>query len=119
MTEDSEGLVTVLEDIRRWVKIIGIQEAKPLLKDALSAENGETRLHKRQVYHLTDGNHSTRDIPDIVEPSRSTVMRWQSQWAAMGLLEKNGGNAPYNHVISLEEAGLETPELPESNAEND
>lgn len=110
MTEDTDD---ILRDIRRWVKIIGIQEAKSVMDDALSAEDAEDQEELRIIYHLSDGEHSTRDIAEYVSVGRQAVSNRQSSWSKMGLLEKEHSRAPYEHVISLEEAGLEVPEIPE------
>jgi len=109
----------ILRDIRRWVKIIGIQEARDIMIDALSAEDSEEQENLRLVYHLSDGEHSTRDIHDVVSFGRQKIMRKQKEWAKMGLLEKEHSRAPYEHVISLEEAGLEVPEIPDPEEESD
>ncbi len=31
----------------------------------------------------------------------------------MGVIERNAPNSPYHHVISLEEVGIEVPDIPE------
>lgn len=116
MTEDTDD---ILRDIRRWVKIIGIQEAKSIMDDALSAENPEEEEQLRLVYHLTDGEHSTRDIYDYAGFGRNKIIDLQKSWGKMGLLEKEHSRAPYEHIISLEEAGLEVPEIPEPEEESE
>lgn len=110
MTEDTDD---ILRDIRRWIKIIGIQEAKSIMNAALSAEDPEDQEELRIIYHLSDGEHSTRGITEHVSVGRSTVSRRQKSWAKMGLLEKEHSRVPYEHIISLEEAGLEVPEISE------
>jgi len=110
VTEDTDD---ILRDIRRWVKIIGIQEAKSVIDDALSAEDAEEEEQLRLVYHLTDGEHSTRDIYDYADFGRNKIINLQKSWSKMGLLEKEHTRAPYESVISLEEAGLEVPEVPD------
>lgn len=116
MTEETDD---ILRDIRRWVKIIGIQEAKSVMDDALSAENSEDQEELRTIYHLSDGEHSTRDITEHVAVGRNTVNRRQKSWAKMGLLEKEHSYAPYEHIISLEEAGLGVPEISEPEEESE
>lgn len=116
MTEDTDDL---LRDIRRWVKIIGIQEARSIMIEALSAEDSQNQGNLRLIYHLSDGEHSTRDIHEVVSFGRNKIMSKQKQWARMGLLEKEHSRAPYEQVISLEEAGLEVPEIPEPEEESE
>jgi len=116
VTEDTDD---ILRDIRQWVKIIGIQEAKYVMDEALSAEDSEAQEELRIIYHLTDGEHSTRDIAEYVSVGRQAVSNRQSSWSKMGLLEKEHSRAPHEHVISLEEAGLEAPEIPDPEEESD
>lgn len=116
MTEDTDD---ILRDIRRWVKIIGIQEAKSVMDSALSAEDPDDQEELRIIYHLSDGDHATRDIAKHVSVGRQAVSNRQSSWSKMGLLEKEHSRAPYEHVISLEEAGLEVPDIPEPDEESE
>jgi DNA-binding MarR family transcriptional regulator len=116
VTEDTDD---ILRDIRRWVKIIGIQEAKSVMNEALSAEDSQAQEELRIIYHLSDGEHSTRDIAEHVSVGRQAVSNRQSSWSKMSLLEKEHSRAPYEHVISLEEAGLEVPEIPDPEEESD
>lgn len=115
----SEETVSVLKDIQRWVKIIGIQEARDVMSDALSADDEEEETELRITYHLSNGENSTRNIANHVSHGRDWVSNRQQQWAKMGLVEQEHSRSPYEHVITLEEAGLEVPEIPTSEEEND
>ncbi|WP_327053160.1 hypothetical protein [Halomicrococcus gelatinilyticus] len=110
MTEDTDD---ILRDIRRWVKIIGIQEAKPALVESLSSDDEEEERDLRITYHLTDGEHSTRDISERISYSRYWISSRYDEWSNMGVIERDGSNSPYEHIISLEEAGIEIPEIPD------
>lgn len=116
MTEETDD---ILRDIQRWVKIIGIQEAKSVMDDALSAEDPADQEELRTIYHLSNGENSTRDIAEHVSVGRNAVSTRQKSWSKMGLLEKEHSRAPYEHVISLEEAGLEVPEIPKPDEESE
>lgn len=109
MTEDANE---ILMDIRRWLKIIGIQEAKPVIRDALSDEDEEVQRALRITYHLTDGEHSTRDIAEYIQFAYGWVATRQGEWSNMGLVERDNSSSSYRHLIGLEEVGLEVPELP-------
>ena len=114
MTEDTGD---ILRDIRRWVKVIGIQEAKAVMDDALSAEDSGDQEELRIIYHLSNGENSTRHIAEHVSVGKDAISTRQKSWAKMGLLEKEHSRASYEHVISLEEAGIEIPEIPEPEEE--
>ena len=114
MTEDTDD---ILRGIRRWVKVIGIQEAKAVMDDALSAEDSGDQEELRIIYHLSNGENSTRDIAEHVSVGKDAISTRQKSWAKMGLLEKEHSRASYEHVISLEEAGIEIPKIPEPEEE--
>lgn len=111
--------ISVLNDILKWVKIIGLQQAQDVMRDALSDSDGDTANQLRIIYHLTDGQHSASDIANHVSVSSRTVSRRQQQWAKMGLVEKENQVSPYRHLITLEEAGLEVPDIPDPDGDND
>lgn len=115
---NEDELIDILKDIRRWVKITGLQEAKPVLKDALSHDDEERQRDLRIVYHLTDGSNSRRDIEDDISFSRAWVGDRHAEWSNMGLIERDGPNDQYRHIISLQEAGIEVPE-PRENGEEE
>lgn len=110
MSDDTDD---ILRDIRRWVKIIGIQEAKPVLEDALTTDDPEKEEKLRLTYHLTNGENSTRDIAKIVDWHYATISKKQSEWAEMGIVDRANSSESYSHVISLDEAGIEVPDIPE------
>lgn len=115
----SDEAVTVLKDIQRWIKIIGIQEAREVLGNALSGSSDDENEELRIIYYLTNGENSTRDIARHVSIGKDAIGSRQQQWAKMGLVEKEHQRAPYKSLISLEEAGLEVPEIPEPGSDDD
>lgn len=115
----SDEVVEVLKDIQRWVQIIGIQEAREVMEDGLSDDDEVVQNDLRIAYHLTNGDNSTRDIATHVSGGRDWVSSRQRQWAKMGLVEQEHSRAPYEHIITLEEAGMDIPEVPTDEEEND
>jgi hypothetical protein len=116
VTEDTNE---ILRDIRQWVKIIGIQQAKPALVEVLSSDDEQKERDFRVTYHLTDGDHTTRDIAERISYSVYWISSRYDEWSNMGVIERDGSNSPYEHVISLEEAGIEVPEIPEPDDDPD
>ncbi|WP_436906712.1 hypothetical protein [Halosimplex marinum] len=105
-----DDIIDVLKDIRQWVKVIGLQQSKPVLEDALSDEDEERQRDLRITFHFTNGNNGRRAIAEKISYSRGWVRDRQEEWSNMGLIERNGSNDQYQHIISLEEAGIEIPE---------
>jgi hypothetical protein len=113
MTENDE-IVELLEDIRLWVKIIGVQEAKVILKDILSDPDDEDREKALRISnHLTDGSNSNADIAKHIDYSSEFVRNRQNEWADLGLLERSASNQPYRKIISMSEVGIEIPDIPD------
>ena len=114
-----EEVKETLNNIERWMKIIGIQQTRPLLMEMLSSEDPEEEKNLRIIYHLSNGENSTRDIADRVSVGKTAVSRRQKRWAKIGLVEKEHSRAPYQHVISLEEAGIPVPDIPDPEADEE
>lgn len=106
----TDRTVELLTDIRRWLRLIGIQEAKPVLKDVLSHDKEEKQRQYRKVYGLTDGSRSAQEIADEVDVGDSTVSRWQRDWAQKGLLDRPSPSDSWRHIVDLDQVGLEYEE---------
>lgn len=108
---DSDEVVEVLEDIRRWVKLIGLEDARANLREAIAADDDQKEKDNRIIFHLTNGERSTKDIEKFVNVTYKTVSDRQQEWAKAGLMEKPARNQPYRKLITLEEAGLGKPDI--------
>lgn len=113
MSEENDELIEVLQDIRRWVKVIGLKTARESVHDAVSHADEEKEEDNKIIFHLTDGERSTKDIEKYVSVTYKTVSDRQQEWAKAGLMEKPAPNQPYRKLISLEEAGIEIPAIPD------
>lgn len=113
MSEKDAEMLAVLKDIRRWVKLTGLEDAREKVHEAISDPDTEKEQENKIIFHLTDGERGNRGIAEHVSVSSSTVGNRRSEWAKMGLLEQPGPGEPYQKLITLEEAGIEVPEVPE------
>ena len=68
---------------------------------------------------MTDGEHTTRDIAERISYSVYWISSRYDEWSNMGVIGRDGSNSPYEHVISLEEAGIEVPEIPKPDDDSD
>ena len=110
-SESDSELVGVLEDIRRWVRLIGIQESKSVLHDAVRDSDDKKRQALKIIYYMTDGSTANSEIAEHIDYSSEFVRIRRKEWIKVGLLEKNG-RIGYNKLVSLNQAGIEEPELP-------
>lgn len=109
----SEEELQVLKDIRRWLKLSTISDARVRLEEAVSADSDEVEEENKIIFHLTDGSRGANTISEYVSVSHDTVNSRQSAWAEMGLLEKPGPTSPYRKLLTLEEAGFDIPDIPD------
>lgn len=110
-----------LREIQRWVKIIGVQEAKSVLNDILSDEDEDKQEDLRRAFHLTDGTYTRNEIANRTSYSGGWVSGRHGEWHDLGLIEKidTENRGSYRHVITLEEAGIEVPDIPDPEEESE
>lgn len=118
MSDEDEELLEVLHDIRRWLKVSGLEDAREKVNEAIADSDDEKEKENKIIFHLTNGERGAARIAEYVSVSHFTVNSRHSDWAKMGLLEKPGENEPYRKLITLEEAGIDVPEVPDVSEED-
>lgn len=76
---------------------------------------------KKLAYNLTDGKHSARDIAIQVGVSITSIHRWWREWQKLGIVTrviKKGRNV-VQKILSLEDLGIEVPEISSKDAEHE
>ena len=61
---------------------------------------------KRQVYELTDGTRSRREIAKITGISDDTIQGWWDRWVSKGLLRKDPRTGRPHKVLCLQELSI-------------
>lgn len=117
MSSNEAEIVDTLQDIRRWLKFANISEARSKVKEAVLDEDDEVERDNLIIYHLSDGDHSLRDIAEYVSVSFNTVQNRQSDWADLGLMEQPSKNSSYQKLVELDEVGLNAPDISEDTEE--
>lgn len=105
----------VLEEMLRWLKFMGRQEARGVVSDALVFEDEEKERDAKIVYQLTNGENTTKDIEEHISFSYKWVSDRHQEWAKLGIVEKESMQSPYEHILSLDELGIPHPDIPQSN----
>lgn len=118
MSETDEELLEVFQDIRRWVKLIGLEDAREKVHEAILDSDDQTEEDNKIIFHLTDGTRGAKTIAEYVSVSYQTVSNRRQAWAKVGLMEKPAPNEPYRKLITLEEAGIEVPDIPDEPEED-
>ena len=108
----------ILEEMLRWLKFTGMQQAREVIDEALTFEDDEQReKDSRIAYELTNGEYNQREISECISYSRATVGNWQDKWSKLGIVERDSDYSPYEHLVSLSDLGLQRPEIPDPNEE--
>ena len=105
----------LMEEMVKWLRFMGTQEARDVISDALSYDDKEKEEAAKIAYQLTNGKNTTRDIAEYIPFSYRWVSYRHSDWATLGIIEKESEQAPYKHLIPLDAIGIEYSEIPESN----
>lgn len=103
----------ILQEILKWLKFMGRQEARDVVESALSYDDEEKERAARITYQLTNGKNSTKDIARHISFSYRWVSSRHQEWATQGIVEKDGVQSPYEHILTLDELGIESPEIPD------
>jgi len=116
----AERQTEILEEMLNWIRFMGMNEARDVIDDALSyEENEEKERSARIAYELTDGTNSTTDIEAYIDYSYKWVSSRQIEWAKLGIVDKPGENQSYEHLASLTELGLDCPDIPDPETEDE
>ncbi|MCK4334306.1 helix-turn-helix domain-containing protein [candidate division WOR-3 bacterium] len=100
----------LLAEILKWTKIQAIPHVKEVLRAVLDDEK------KLLAYHMTDGKNGVKEIAEATGVSIATISGWWKAWEQQGLIEELKGRKK-RKVFSLEEMGIEVPEIPSSKGE--
>ena len=108
-TENDHQIVTLLEELVRWTRFQGVQQAKQVLEKLLAdPEKDDT---PKLVYHLSDGKTSG-DIAKVARVSSQTVRNYWRAWFASGIVtpsQKHKGR--FEKVFNLEDLGISLPKF--------
>lgn len=89
----------VLEEILAWTRAMAIPGVRKTLEATLLSAN------ERQVYELSNGERTTREIAVEVGVGHNTVARWWRKWRALGIcVEATQGRA--KHLVRLNDLGI-------------
>jgi len=100
----------LLREMLKWLKFSGMQQAKEVVDNTLTHEEEQKEREYRKVYELSNGDNSQSDIAEYISCSSVTVGNWQKKWTKVGILQQNP-DGKYEHLILLENLGLECPPL--------
>lgn len=89
----------LLKEILKWQKIQGMSVFKSLASVLLDSKE------KREVYEMTDGTLSVKQISEKAKVATGTISNWWSKWLAEGILYREGNR--YVKTVTLKNLFLE------------
>lgn len=100
--DNLENLTNMFAEFLTIYKFVNKKKIADMLKSEL--ENQQ----KVDIYQLSDGEHSTRDIASQVTPKcgHNTVARCWKQWALQGLVVPTERKGRFKAAFNLEEYGI-------------
>ena len=100
--DNLENLTNLLSDFLTIYKFVN----KKTVSDMLSAELNKAQLF--EIYQLTDGNNSTRDIASKLNQkcTHVTIANIWKRWASKGIVVPAETKGRFKAAFSLEEYGI-------------
>jgi response regulator of citrate/malate metabolism len=107
MDQNKDEIVALLEELVRWARFHGIQQAKDVLKEFL--EDPEKGDIPKIIYHLSDGK-SSEEIAKAVGVSSQTVRNYWRSWFSSGIVVQSRlYKGRFEKIFNLEDLGLSIP----------
>ncbi len=104
-TDKQDKVIELLEEILRWTRLQGVQNARAVLVDAL-----ETDAHK-VAYQLSDGRSST-EVSKACGVSGMTVTNYWRRWFTLGIAQPSKKyKGRFERAFSPEDLGIEIPTI--------
>jgi response regulator of citrate/malate metabolism len=103
VTENQNEIITLLEELVKWTRFQGIQQAKGALERLL-----EGNL-QRLIYHLSNGK-SSEEISKAIGVSSQTVRNYWRSWYTSGIVSSSTKyKGRFEKVFNLEDLGIPLP----------
>lgn len=100
---DIQQLQEEMEEIKKWVRIQGLDSLSKILKDFDDS--------KKLIFEEADGKSTTKEIGERAGVSSSTVSNRMKEWHQLGIVEKEGRQ--WKHIAPLSAMGIQKPDLDE------
>lgn len=100
--DNMERLTNMFEEFLNLYKFVN----KRTIIDTLQSELNSNQL--KEIYRLTDGDHSTRDIAGLITQKcgHVTIARLWKQWALKGLVVSAERQGRVKAAFNLDEYGI-------------
>ena len=99
---DEDRLIALFEEFLTYYKIINREKLIHLLETELSSRKAI------EIYQLTDGETSTRELAGMLKNkcSHATVANYWKKWAMVGIVLPTAEEGRYRAAFNLDEFGI-------------
>jgi len=103
--DKQDKVIELLEEILRWTRLQGVQNARAVLANALKTDV------LKAAYQLSDGRSST-EVGKACGVSHMTVTNYWRQWFTLGIAQPSKKyKGRFERAFSLEDLGIEVPSI--------
>ena len=113
MSEESQEQTRLLREIEKWLRFMGLGQAKTVLTTTLDNEK------KILAYHLSDGKNTSTVIAGLTGINQSRVTELWKEWLSLGLGEpiSASGGSRFKKSFDLKMFGIQVPEIKQKTVE--
>ncbi len=103
--DKQDKVIELLEEILRWTRLQGIQNAKSVLLDALKSDK------EKLAYQFSDGR-SSGEVMKVCGVTAMTVTNYWRRWFTLGIVHPSPKyKGRFERAFSLEDMGIEIPSI--------
>lgn len=109
-TDKQDKIIELLDEILRWTRLQGVQNARAVLTTALKTDTDKI------IYHLSDGRPSG-EIAKVCGVTDVSVRRYWRRWFTLGITQPSKKyKGRFERSFSLADLGIEVPAMPAASA---
>jgi DNA-binding CsgD family transcriptional regulator len=109
-TDKQDKIIELLDEILRWTRLQGVQNARAVLITALKTDTDKI------IYHLSDGRPSG-EIAKVCGVTGMSVRRYWRRWFTLGITQPSKKyKRRFERSFSLADLGIEVPAMPAASA---
>ena len=94
--------ISLLKELVKWTKFQAWDKVKAVLLSVLDDDE------KKKIYHLSNGENSSRNIANEVTTAHTTIVKYWNEWANSNIVEpiKVQRGVRYKKMFNLEDFGI-------------
>jgi DNA-binding CsgD family transcriptional regulator len=109
-TDKQDKIIELLDEILRWTRLQGVQNARAVLTTALKTDTDKI------IYHLSDGRPSGQ-IARVCGVTEVSVRNYWRRWFTLGITQPSHKyKGRFERSFSLEDLGIKVPAMPVASA---